>query len=101
MPSRAEGLGVAALEAMAAGRAVVASRVGGLGEAVVHERTGLLVPPDDAPALAAALLALVEDADLRARYSAAGPGRVAEGFLAEQMVDAYEALYREVLEERP
>ena len=98
MPSRAEGLGVAALEAMAAGRAVVASAVGGLAEVVVEGRTGLLVPPGDAPALAAALGRLVEDADLRTRLGAAGPGRVAEGYLAEQMVASYLELYREVLE---
>lgn len=97
LASRAEGLGVAALEAMAAGRAVVATRVGGLGEAVVDGRTGLLVPPDDPAALAAALARLCDDPALRARLAAAGPGRVAEGFEAEQMVGAYERLYREVL----
>jgi glycosyltransferase involved in cell wall biosynthesis len=98
LPSRREGLGIAALEAMAAGRPVIASAVGGLGDAVVHERTGLLVPPDDAPALAAALARLLTDRGLRERLGAAGPQRVAEGFLPEQMVDAYERLYRDVLE---
>lgn len=97
LPSRAEGLGVAALEAMAAGRAVVASAVGGLAEAVVDGRSGLLVPPGDAVALAAALEQLLREPALRARLAAGGPARVAEGFLAEQMVAAYERLYREVL----
>ena len=97
LPSRLEGLGVAALEAMAAARPVVASRVGGLAEAVVEGRTGLLVAPDDPPALAAALERVLEDAELRAALGAAGPGRLAEGFLAEQMVESYESLYREVL----
>jgi glycosyltransferase involved in cell wall biosynthesis len=99
MPSRREGLGVAALEAMAAGRAVVASDVGGLGQAVVHERTGLLVAPEDADALAAALDRLVGDASLRAWLGRQGPSRIGEGFLASQMVAAYDALYREVLAE--
>lgn len=99
LPARREGLGVSALEAMAAGRAVVASRVGGLAEAVVDGRTGLLVEPDDAPALADAIERVLADAGLRARLAAAGPGRVAEGFLADQMVEAYEELYRTVLEE--
>jgi glycosyltransferase involved in cell wall biosynthesis len=99
MPSRREGLGVAALEAMAAGRPVVASQVGGLGQAVVHERTGLLVPPEDPVALAAAVDRIARDRGLRLRLGAAGPERVAEGFLASQMVAAYAALYRDVLQE--
>ncbi len=99
LPSRREGLGIAALEAMAAGRPVVGSAVGGLQHAVVHERTGLLVPPEDSPMLAAALRRVLCDDDLRQRLGAAGPGRVAEGFLAEQMVASYDELYRTVLAE--
>jgi glycosyltransferase involved in cell wall biosynthesis len=99
MPSRREGLGVAALEAMAAGRPVVASAVGGLREAVGDGQTGLLVPPGDPAALAAALARVLVDADLRARLAAAGPARIAGGFSADQMVAAYERLYRSVIEE--
>jgi glycosyltransferase involved in cell wall biosynthesis len=99
LASRAEGLGVAALEAMACGRPVVASRVGGLAEAVVDGGTGLLVPPGDPGALAAALRRLHDDPALRARLGAAGPRRLSMGFGAEQMVAAYDALYREVLAE--
>lgn len=100
LPSRREGLGVAALEAMAAARPVVATDVGGLGETVVHERTGLLVPPEDPVALGAAIDRLTGDPSLRERLGAAGPARVREGFTANQMVDAYVRLYREVLDER-
>jgi glycosyltransferase involved in cell wall biosynthesis len=99
LPSRREGLGVAALEAMACGRAVVASRVGGLADAIAHELTGLLVPPEDPDALAEALARLTRDPELRARLGAAGPGRIAEGFAAAQMCDAYARLYRELLAE--
>jgi glycosyltransferase involved in cell wall biosynthesis len=99
LPSRLEGLGVAALEAMAAARPVVASAVGGLAEAVVHERTGLLVPPEDPGALAAALARLLRDPSLRARLGEAGPTRVREKYTNESMVEAYEALYAEVLAE--
>jgi glycosyltransferase involved in cell wall biosynthesis len=97
MPSHREGLGVAALEAMASGRPVVCSAVGGLRDAVVHERTGLQIPPGDARALAGAVGRLLRDDALRERLGAAGPGRIGEGFLPEQMVGAYEALYLEVL----
>lgn len=100
LPSRLEGLGVAALEAMARGRPVVASAVGGLAQIVVPEETGLLVPPGDAEALAAALERLLANPALARRLGAAGAKRVAEHFLAEQMVAAYEALYREILAER-
>ena len=75
---------------------MVASHVGGLGESVVHERTGLLVPPEDPAALADALARLLADPALRERLGAAGPGRIAEGFLAEQMTAAYESIYGEV-----
>jgi glycosyltransferase involved in cell wall biosynthesis len=100
MPSRSEGLGIAALEAMAAGLPVVASRVGGLAEAVVHEGTGLLVPAEDAEALSQALSLLCNDSDLRRRLAAAGPRRIREQFLPARMANDYEALYREILAER-
>lgn len=76
VPSRHEGLGVAALEAMAAGKPVIASRVGGLAEVVVDGESGLVVPPEDPPALASALARLLADPSLRARLGAAGQVRV-------------------------
>ncbi len=97
LPSLQEGLGVAALEAMAASRPVVASRVGGLAEAVVHEETGLLVPPGDPPALAAALARLARDPDLRARLGAAGHARVLARYTATRMAEGTLACY----EDRP
>jgi glycosyltransferase involved in cell wall biosynthesis len=99
IPSRREGLGVAALEAMAAGRPVIASAVGGLAEAIVDRRTGLLVPPEDPPALANALAELLHDPALRDTLGRAGRRRVAESFSAEQMVEAYVRLYERVLGE--
>jgi glycosyltransferase involved in cell wall biosynthesis len=76
---------------------VIASRVGGLAEAVVHERTGLLVEPGDVTALADAIERLAADRRLAQRLGTAGPARVAEGFLPEQMVSAYEKVYAGVL----
>lgn len=97
LPSRQEGLGVAALEAMAAGRAVVATTVGGLGEAVVDGETGLLVPPDDERALSAALRKLLKDPELCRRLGRGGPLRIAQRYATDGMVAAYRALYAELL----
>jgi len=77
-PSRREGFGVACAEAMAYGRAVVASDVGGLRDLVRDGETGLLVPPRDPAALRAALDRLLGDPDLRARLGAAAREHVRE-----------------------
>ncbi len=79
-PSRREGYGVVAREAMAHGRPVVASAVGGLLDAVEDERTGLLVPPGDAGALRTAIERLLLDPTLRARLGAAARERAGERF---------------------
>ncbi|HYD47684.1 MAG TPA: glycosyltransferase family 4 protein, partial [Terriglobales bacterium] len=97
VPSRREGLGVAALEAMGAGRPVVCSAVGGLPFSVVDGGTGLHVPPEDPTALAAALRRLLDDVDLRYRLGAQGPARIAEEFTPERMIAAHLRLYAEVL----
>src|SRR5262249_28439603 len=95
MPSLKEGLGVAALEAMAAERPVVASRVGGLAEAVVDGRSGLLVGPGDPALLADAIAALLADPVLRRRLAAAGRGRVLARYTAARMADGTLACYGE------
>jgi glycosyltransferase involved in cell wall biosynthesis len=74
-PSHREGFGVVCAEAMAHGRPVVASAVGGLLDLVADGETGLLVPPRDPAALRAALLRLMEDGELRGRLGAAGRER--------------------------
>jgi glycosyltransferase involved in cell wall biosynthesis len=79
-PSRREGYGVVARQAMAHGRPVVATAVGGLAEAIVDGESGLLVPPGDGTALRAALERLLGDADLRARLGAAARERVLERY---------------------
>ena len=77
-PSLAEGLGVAVLEAMACGRAVVASAVGGLRETIRDGREGLLVPPGDADALARALAACMDAPERLGEFGAAGRTRALE-----------------------
>jgi glycosyltransferase involved in cell wall biosynthesis len=74
-PSRREGFGVVCAEAMAYGRPVVASAVGGLRDLVVDGETGLLVPPGDVAALRSALERLLADAELRRRLGAAARAR--------------------------
>jgi glycosyltransferase involved in cell wall biosynthesis len=99
LPARREGLGVAALQAMAAGRAVIGSAVGGLAEALVERESGLLVPPEDPARLAAAIEELYKDPSLRERLAAGGRARIEQGYLATQMVAAYDEMYRRVLAE--
>jgi glycosyltransferase involved in cell wall biosynthesis len=95
--SEQEGFGVAALEAMASGVPVVASRVGGLPELVEDGRSGFLVPAGDVDALADRIARLLGDAELRARMGAAARRAVEERFTTDRMVGAIEAVYRAVL----
>jgi glycosyltransferase involved in cell wall biosynthesis len=94
VPSHREGFGVACAEAMAAGRPVVASAVGGLLDLVVDGETGLLVPPRNVGALRAALERLLGDADVRRRMGEAGRERIREHFtwpaVTDQTIQAYE-----------
>lgn len=91
-----EGLSLSLLEAMRAGRAVVATDVGGNREAVVPGATGLLVPAGDAAALAEAMAALAADGAKRTAWGGAARRRWEERFTAEHMVRDTEALYRAV-----
>lgn len=93
IPSRWEGFGLVAVEAMASGVPVVASEVPGLSEVVGD--AGLLVPPDDASALAEALCRLAADGALRARLVAAGLAR-SRRFDVRATAAAYESAYAEV-----
>jgi alpha-maltose-1-phosphate synthase len=97
-PSLYEPLGIVNLEAMACGSAVVGTRVGGIPEVVADGETGLLVPPDDPAALAAALNALILDPARAAAMGAAGRKRAAAEFgwdaVAAQTVQLYEELVR-------
>lgn len=96
MPSLFEGLGVAALEAMAAGKPVVATRVGGLAESIIDDETGILVPPADAQALADAIGRLAESPELAAAMGRRGRERVLGHFTLEQMARQNESYYYEL-----
>ncbi len=97
LSSRSEAFPRTVLEAMRAGLAIVATDVGGVGEAVEHERNGLLVPPGDADALAAALERIVGDASLRTRLGTAARATYETRFRIETMVERTLAVYAETL----
>ncbi len=92
-----ESFGVAAVEASACGLPVIASRVGGLPEVVLDGQTGLLVPPGDISALAAAMARLLSEPELRARMGQAGRQFVLEHYRWADNAKSMEQLYTEVL----
>jgi glycosyltransferase involved in cell wall biosynthesis len=93
LPSLYEGFGVAAVEASAMELPVVASRIDGIPDVVADGRTGVLAPPRDAGALAAAIGRLVEDAELRRAMGAAGREFVAERYDWDKNAAELEAIY--------
>ncbi|HIE52686.1 MAG TPA: glycosyltransferase [Armatimonadetes bacterium] len=95
LSSRSEGLSVALLEAMAARLPVVATRVGGNPEVVQAGETGLLVPPAEPAALAAALRELLQNPARAREMGAAGRARVEAQFSLERMVQAYQEVYEQ------
>jgi glycosyltransferase involved in cell wall biosynthesis len=98
LPSEAEALPTVLMEAAASGRAVIATRVGGTAEVVDHGRTGLLVPPNDPPALARAVLELVLDDERRSTLETAAIATARERFDLERQVVETLALWRRVAE---
>ncbi|MBX3592479.1 MAG: glycosyltransferase [Burkholderiaceae bacterium] len=99
-PADMEGLGVALLQASAAAVPIVASRAGGLPEAVEDGVSGLLVAPGDVSELVAALGRLLDDATLRRQFGEAGRARILAGFSVDAMVDGNLAVYRGILGHR-
>lgn len=95
-PSLLEGMQVALLEAMAAGRPLVATNVGGTPDAVVDGETGLLVPAADPSALAKAIEALLRDPERMSRMGNAGRRRVEERFEAQIVTDSILRICQEV-----
>ena len=104
MPSVKEGLGVAALEAMASGLPVIASEVGGLREVVEDDRTGILVPPANPAAIGSAIARLADGPGLRAEMGAAARARALENYsmaeTAALTLEIYRACLRKTREGR-
>ena len=100
LASRWEGFGLVFLEAMAAGKPVVTTNVSGIPEVVLHEQTGLLVPPGDPAALAAAIVKLCADPTERRRLGNNGYERAHLHFTADRMLEETLDVYREALASR-
>jgi len=94
MPSRWEGFGLVALEAMAARLPVIATNVSALPEIVQQNQTGLLVPPDDVPALAEAMLTAASQPDTIRLMGMAGRQRLETNFTADRMIARTAAVYQ-------
>jgi glycosyltransferase involved in cell wall biosynthesis len=77
---------------------MIVTDVGGNAEAVIHDETGLVVPPSNPAALAAAVLRLAQDPALRHKFGEAGRQRLVTHFTLETCVDGYRALYAELLD---
>jgi glycosyltransferase involved in cell wall biosynthesis len=93
LTSRSEGLSNAVLEYMAAGRPSVVTAVGANAELLEHGRHGLLVPPNDAEAVARAIGRLLDDPPLAARFGASARQRALREFSREAMIRRYERFY--------
>jgi glycosyltransferase involved in cell wall biosynthesis len=98
-PAEREGLGVAVLEAASCAVPVLAAAAGGVVDVLEHGRTGLLVPTNDGPALACALLALLGDAALRRRLGQEARAEVQRHFGVDALASAHLALYAAVASE--
>jgi glycosyltransferase involved in cell wall biosynthesis len=100
LPSRSEAFPNGAIEAMAAGLPVIASAVGGLPDLIEDGRTGILVPPGDAPALAAALRSLIDDPLRAEAIGLAARAEVRQRYSFDRMIASFEALYESELHAR-
>jgi glycosyltransferase involved in cell wall biosynthesis len=100
LPSLIEALPMCLLEAMAAGRPVIATRVGAVPRLVVDGQTGLLLEPGDVSSLAQAVLRLLENPDMACQLGENGRAHVAQHFSAEVMAKSYIGMYEQVLVSR-
>jgi glycosyltransferase involved in cell wall biosynthesis len=100
VPSRFEGFGLTALEAMALGRPVLATTTGGLPEVIEHGASGWLVPPQDPAQLAQAIGQLMDDAPLRQRLGAAGRTRAQQHFSLPTVTARLRDIYHRAVQAR-
>jgi glycosyltransferase involved in cell wall biosynthesis len=96
MPSRYEGWGIAAIEASAAGKAIIGTRIPGLTDAIKHNRTGLLAEPENIESLADAMDLLLSDPELRSRLGSSGK-KWAQRFTWDRVARDQELVYEKIL----
>lgn len=97
LSSRLEGCSISILEAMASGKPVIATRVGGNPELMLEGKTGFLVPSAEPDKLAERIILLLKDENLRRKMGEEGKSRVKEKFSLERMIVNYEAIYSSIL----
>jgi starch synthase (maltosyl-transferring) len=97
LPSLWEGMPNVVLEAMAAGKAVIGTDVEGTNELILPEQTGWIVPPENAQALADALMESIQKPDLTKKFGIAGRLRVEQNYTLERTIEAYSRLWSDVL----
>jgi glycogen(starch) synthase len=100
IPSRSEGLPRVAVEAALMARPVVATKVGGIPEVVIHQRTGLLVEPENEGALADAVIYLLSNKEKAVTMGCSARSLVLKKFNMEQCVNSYQALYEQLAQSK-
>lgn len=98
LPSKREGFPVSILEAMAAGRPVIATDVGGVAEVITTGENGIIVPPENSEKLAEALFLLIDNPDRTKTMAVKGHSDVAANFNKQKMIKSYECLYLSILD---
>jgi len=93
LPSLWEGFGIVLVEAMAAGKPIVATDTSSIPEIVENGNNGFLVPPENSDAIAEALTKIISDAELRKRFGIEGNKIVQEKFTKEKMINEYEKIF--------
>jgi glycosyltransferase involved in cell wall biosynthesis len=99
LPSRSEPFGIVLLEAMTFGKAIVATRVGGIPEFISDEVTGLLVPANDSDALADAIIKLIRQPELRIRLAKNGLASVEHSYDYRTLIERYASLFQNLIDE--
>jgi glycosyltransferase involved in cell wall biosynthesis len=95
--SLSEGLPLTLLEAMASGRAIIATNVGGIPEVIEHGINGLLVEPDNHRALTEAIIQLLRDKSLAKRISESARNKLMENFTLDKMTEKYKEIYQDCI----